>query len=95
MPLFKCDSCGCVENTACCNYWWNKSHGNPIQCSECDPTIGKWHDVFPKRSAVGMLIDQQGHLWSKASVESMPDHYKIIGEVTEAERPATQEGGEG
>lgn len=21
MPLFQCEKCGCVENTACCGYW--------------------------------------------------------------------------
>jgi hypothetical protein len=82
MPLFQCQQCGSVENTACCNYWSAKSGGRSILCSECDPAIGKWHNLFPKRSAVGMLIDQQGHLWSKENVASLPDHYKIVGEVT-------------
>lgn len=92
MPLFQCTKCGCVENTATSNYWFNKSHGKPLQCSECDPAIGKWHGVFEKRSAAGMLIDDHGHLWSKANVETMPDHYKIVGEVTTSPAPLTNEG---
>lgn len=84
MPLFMCTKCACVENTACCSYWHNKSHGKPLLCSECDPAIGKWHGVFEKRSAAGMLIDDQGHLWSEANVSTMPAHYKIVGKVAGA-----------
>lgn len=84
MPLFMCAKCGCVENTALCNYWPNKSHGKPLLCSDCDPAIGEWHCAFKKRSAVGMLIDDQGHLWSKGNVSTMPKHYKIVGEVASA-----------
>lgn len=83
MSLFMCTKCGCVENTACCNYWSRKSAGLPLECSECDPATGKWHGVFPKRSAVGMLIDNSGHLWSKGQVDDgmVPEHYTIVGEV--------------
>ena len=48
MPLFKCSKCGCVENTACYNYWMRVHKKEPL-CSECDPEIGKWHGHFPKR----------------------------------------------
>lgn len=88
MPLFRCVKCGCVENTACCNYWSRKSKGEDLLCSECDPNIGKWHGRFAKRSADGMLIDQNGNLWSKESVDSMPSHYKIVGEVGKDVRAA-------
>ena len=83
MPLFRCEACGCVENTACCNYWMRKNDGETILCSECDPDIGEWHGRFEKRSAVGLLIDQSGHLWSKESVEAgqLPSSYTIIDEV--------------
>jgi hypothetical protein len=79
MSLFMCQACGCVENTACCNYWSSQMDGKPKLCSECDPTIGKWHERFTRRSAVGMLIDQSGHLWGKDA--SLPSHYTIMGEV--------------
>jgi hypothetical protein len=83
MSLYMCTKCGCVENTACANYWSAKSDGLPLECSECDRSIGKWHGRFPKRSAVGMLIDGGGHLWSKAQVDGgmLPAHYTIVGEV--------------
>lgn len=81
MPLFRCEQCGCVENTACCNYWSRKSTDKDPLCSACDPDIWQWHGIFPQRSAAGMLIDQQGHLWSKSAVEGLPGHYRIVGEV--------------
>lgn len=81
MPLFPCSQCKSVENTAASNYWVAAySEGEkPLLCSECDPAIGKWHGLFPKRSAVGMLIDQHGHLHSKN--EKLPSHYRIVGKV--------------
>jgi hypothetical protein len=83
MSLFMCRQCGCIENTACCHYWGDTADGDPPVCSECDPYIGKWHNRFPKRSAVGMLVDQSGNLWSKAQVDGgmLPAHYTIVGEV--------------
>lgn len=51
MPLFKCSKCGCVENTACGDYWVNAGRGKPVICSECSPLIGKWHGRFPKEPA--------------------------------------------
>lgn len=57
MPLFKCEQCGCVENTALSNYWtrnlnWDRlpePPNHPALCSACDPKIGKWHNQFPQR----------------------------------------------
>ena len=52
MSLFQCKECGCIENTALCNYAWNcreDSEINPETCSLCDPEIKKWHDVFDRR----------------------------------------------
>lgn len=73
MPLFKCEKCGCVENTATSNYWSRYTVGEangPALCSECDPSIGEWHDTFPKRSAKGYLIGSDGYLYTKKQVES-------------------------
>lgn len=47
MSLFVCDQCNCIENTACCGYWW-RGDGKKL-CSECDPQFKKWHGRFPKR----------------------------------------------
>jgi hypothetical protein len=87
MSLFKCSKCGCIENTACCNYWSSKSEGKRPVCSECDPAIKKWHGRFEKRSAVGMLVDQEGHLWSKdqQAARSIPRHCRIVAEVVRPE----------
>lgn len=56
MPLFVCDECGCVENTALANFYWYRSGipdipdelRNKAMCSQCDPDIKKWHGKFPK-----------------------------------------------
>lgn len=62
MSLFKCSSCGCVENTAVSHYA-TRPEGSPALCSECDPTIGKWHGRFEKRPADPDYVeDQYGHL---------------------------------
>lgn len=84
MPLFKCEECGSVENTACCRYWVRKNDGETLLCSGCDPDIGEWHGRFEKLPADGMLIDQDGHLWSRESVDAgqLPKHCRIVGEVT-------------
>lgn len=56
MALFVCEACGCIENTALSNFWRRKrprvagvkSDGRAL-CSDCDPSIGKWHGKFPRR----------------------------------------------
>lgn len=82
MSLYRCEQCGCVENTALANYWirHDREDKRPL-CSECDPDIGQWHGKFEKRSAIGMLVDQEGHLWS--SRDQMPEHFEVTGIVTE------------
>lgn len=49
MSLFRCEQCGCVENTALCLYW-TRGDG-PALCSACDPKIGAWHGVFEREDA--------------------------------------------
>ena len=67
MPLFKCENCGCIENTACGHYWskdikrFKGTEYAKALCSECTPTTypdgstnrkgGKWHGQFPKEQA--------------------------------------------
>ena len=74
MPLFKCEKCGDVENTALCGYWWKG--GGPALCSECDPEFGKWHSEFKKRGADGLMLGEDGFLYS---AEQPPHHTKLIG----------------
>lgn len=83
MPIFACRECGCIENTALSNYWSATTlESKPALCSACDPAIGKWHGQFTRRSASGMLVDQNGHLWG--CEEGVPSHYKILGSVAPA-----------
>lgn len=49
MPLFKCDRCDCIDNTALGAYWHNKAEGMPVLCAEC--ATGRWHGQFPKAAA--------------------------------------------
>ena len=54
MPLFVCDSCGCLENTApnCSDYYVQQRQKLPTrECSEC--RTGQWHNRFPKRRHAG------------------------------------------
>lgn len=47
MPLFICEKCGTIENTATGCYWWAVNEGKPALCSECHD--GKWHGYFEKK----------------------------------------------
>ena len=54
MPLFVCEKCGCVENTALGNYWLAKER----LCGEC--YTGSWHGRFPKRKATAEELANLG-----------------------------------
>jgi hypothetical protein len=83
MPLFRCAKCGCVENTALGNYWWNTQHeGKPAWCSECD--TGTWHGRFPKKDAraEGYKLGADGFLYKPSEMEG-PNrftHTTIVGD---------------
>lgn len=64
------------------NYWQASDKGG-VLCSECDPAIGAWHGAFQKRQAAGMLVDDQGFLWSRKSVDSgqLPSSRRVVGVV--------------
>lgn len=79
MPLFNCSQCNCIENTASGAYWGRKMADKPALCSECD--TGTWHGLFPKRSASGMLVANDGFLWARS--ESVPSHMRVIGTIDE------------
>lgn len=94
MPIFRCEKCGCVENTASSGYWLRKidratgEFTEPALCSECDPRFEKWHGMFDKMSATGYFLGNDGFLYSKETVESdYLDHrikhqdFKIIGRL--------------
>ena len=48
MPVFLCSRCKIMENTAASHYWIRKE-GEPPLCTQCDPAIGKWHNMFERR----------------------------------------------
>jgi hypothetical protein len=66
MPLFECEKCKTMENTALGRYWtrnsdfWDAENRGKALCSECAPAthiddtltgFGKWHGRFKKRTA--------------------------------------------
>ena len=68
MPLFECLECGCVDNTAVGDYWCRVYHDKkPALCTEC--VTGKWHNKFPKESAEGYFISEDGFLYSPEEVK--------------------------
>jgi len=66
MPLFVCDKCKAIENTALGSYWYSKHKGEDALCSECMPYRkitkegGKWHNKFPKTIATTEIIKDMG-----------------------------------
>lgn len=63
MPLFVCEKCQTIENTALSNFWTRHLIGGGefifgeesdlsartlALCSACDPKIGEWHGRFPR-----------------------------------------------
>ena len=62
MSFFRCSNCGCVEDTALCNYWAARIRDTPTLCSGCDCKIDKWHGQFPRESAENWITDERGFL---------------------------------
>jgi hypothetical protein len=69
MSFFRCSNCGCVEDTALCNYWAARIRDTPTLCSGCDCKIDKWHGQFPRESAENWITDERGFLFRKSEVE--------------------------
>jgi len=69
MSFFRCSNCGCVEDTALCNYWVARIRDTPTVCSGCDCKIGKWHGQFPRESAENWITDERGFLFRRSEVE--------------------------
>lgn len=78
MSIYKCDECGCVDDTLYSNYWNN---GKQLICSECE--TGKWHGQFNKVQATGLLLGSDGFLYSdktfkeRADIEWRQEHYNL------------------
>ena len=50
MPLFVCDACGSVDNTAVTHYWRSRMKETSALCSACDPEFGRWHGIFERET---------------------------------------------
>jgi hypothetical protein len=77
MSLFKCEACGCIENTALCHYnirLFDEREDQRALCSECDPAIGKWHGVFPKKPVAGYKLASDGFLYHSNEIKT--DNFK-------------------
>lgn len=48
MSLIRCEKCNHIDNTALCRYWITRDNDEDILCSECDPIIHKWHNLFDR-----------------------------------------------
>lgn len=46
MPLFVCDLCQNIDNTALTDYWTRFLQKKQKLCSKCG--LGKWHGRFPE-----------------------------------------------
>ena len=78
MPLFICEKCGCIENTATGFYWArnavtfkDSSLNGKALCSECTPAefkdgskteMGTWHGRFPKEKFDPAIHDHKDYL---------------------------------
>ena len=81
MPFFRCNECGCVEDTALSNFWSARLRQMAALCSACDPKIAHWHGQFARQSADSWLADKQGFLWNRREVEDwLGQPIKTIGE---------------
>lgn len=54
MPLYECERCHAIDNTALTEFWTRQVDNLAQLCSECE--TGTWHGEFPKidaRNAIG------------------------------------------
>jgi len=63
MPLFVCEECGCVDNTACGGTFWDvlSARSGKVLCCEC--RFGRWHNRFSKRTASQSEVEQIKKYW--------------------------------
>lgn len=102
MPVFQCDKCKCVDNTACSNYWHHRHpmsddegkypEPTPPLCSQCDPEIGKWHGMFKRMSAKGLILCDDGFLYSKEDVASDSFKFRMKHQGLKVVREITEDG---
>lgn len=76
LSLYQCSKCGCIENTALSRYWIDDAEDGRKLCSECDPKIGKWHNMFKKvYLPKGVFVtDRYGNLIHKNTGEDTTNY---------------------
>lgn len=78
MPLFVCETCGVVDNSAYGTYY-EKLNGNmkKAECSQCWPKMfGGWHDFFPReewKEGVLVLNPPEGKTCWNCKVGPVPE----------------------
>ena len=77
MPLFACEKCNTIENTALSAYW--RRGDGPSLCSECDPSIARWHGVFAKQSATGYSLTSEGFIYGPHELAGQAQCFKNQG----------------
>lgn len=97
MPLFLCDNCGVIENTALSSYWWKDQSaevGGRALCSECTPAtaggekFGKWHGKFPREFMTDEQIAEREDWSGWVDCERLSSTLAAYGDRMEAERDA-------
>lgn len=87
MSIYRCSACGVIENTSCARYWTRlfdarragEAAPEPL-CSACDPKIHSWHGMFPRESATGYLLGEDGFLYHPT--EARPRHTDVVGVIS-------------
>lgn len=91
MPIFRCEKCGCVENTAPSGYWSRRDKGVAL-CTQCDPEIKKWHGMFKRMSAKGLMLCSDGFLYTKEAVASDSFKFRMEHQKLKVVREITEDG---
>jgi hypothetical protein len=80
MPLFICDRCKCVDNTATSDFWLQARRGSTERlCTEC--RTGTWHNPVPQ----GSPRRPTGHLASEHQAFRL--NHGVLG-ITSGARPS-------
>jgi len=88
MSIYRCFKCGCVDNTACSDYWFRE--GKEPLCTKCD--TNKWHGIFPRMSAKGLILCSDGFLYSPEDVASDSFKFREKNQGLKVVREITEEG---
>jgi hypothetical protein len=93
MPLFLCDECGVIENTALSSYWSRKEYADEkALCSECAPK-STWHGKFPREFMTAEQIAEQTDWSGWVECERLKTVLAAYRERQKADREAREQAG--